>query len=210
MQTQASEIKTVEGWDSAILSLRQRKQALDERLAELRRRKGDLALEAGLGGDGAQKQLRAVNDELRKLSFEIDDLGTAIEQAAGGKSQAEQAAAEATEAGRRRQIAAGLRQYLAAVAQVDGHLEQLAIWFRKSREALDAAERSMTGPERQAVQQLRSTWGPSLACGFFGLHQYIEMGPRVTNVVHRKRLVDFSEPFVGPWLGPPSEDDGKE
>jgi chromosome segregation ATPase len=191
---------TVEGWGGVIADLAAKRQAAEENVGRLRAQKQELALEAAMGSGDAKKRLAAVNAELTRAAFEMDDLETALARAEGEKQTAGQVEAADAERQRKARIGESLKQYLAAVLEIDDALQLAATRFTAARQTLDTAESLMTAPECQPLQQLRSQWGPTLAAAHYGLGEFIELGRASAHTPHRQRLEAFTVPFVEPWL----------
>jgi hypothetical protein len=202
--------QTAEQWVGVLADLETKRQAALDHAEQLRAQKRDLALEAAMGSGEAKKQLGKINSEITRLALEGDDFDAAISQAESQLSLARQAEADAAEQERQSQIAASLELYFAEVQGIDAALASLVAQFAAAKAHLDTAEDLMTGQERTPVQQLYSTWGPTLAAAHYGLGQFIELGQSSSHIIHRAPLAKFAMSFIDRWMAEPPEEPDKE
>src|ERR1017187_3112951 len=187
-------------WEAVIADLAAKRQAARDHTERLRTQKQELALEAAMGGTDARKRLAAINAELAKLTLEADDWDSAITQAEHAKLQAERAESEAADRDRHQQIGAHLEAYLAEVREIDSGIAALVERFQSAKQALDAAEALMVGTEAAPIQQLRTTFGPTLAAAHAGLGRHGELGSASQHIRHRQPLSQFVLPFTDRWM----------
>jgi len=207
MQSVLENIETSVDWSGVLTDLTARRGHAQDRVAELKRRKQEISLESAMGSDPARKELTKINAELVKFDLEREDLASAIQRAESQKAEAQRVEAEANERQRRDKIGRLLAQHLAAVEEIDAHMEQLAIHFRTAMEFLDSAEALMAGQERVPFAQVRSAWGPTAAAGFHKLGRYIEIGWQggAGNQKHHQPLATYTVPFVERWIAGPDK-----
>lgn len=195
-------------WAEVIADLAAKRQAAREHTERLRAQKQELALEAAMGGTDAKKRLATINTELAKLSLESGDWDAAIAQAETAKVNAERAEAERAARDRHRQIGGHLEAYRAEVREIDAGLAALVERFQSAKQALDAAEALMIGTESAPIQQLRTTFGPTLAAAHAGLGRFIELGSASQHIRHRQPLSQFAAAFTDRWAKGKGESNG--
>jgi hypothetical protein len=188
------------GWAVVIAELEGKHQSAQDHLQQLRAQKHELALDASTGGEEARKRLNRVNADLAKLSLEIDDLSMAIRAAQDQKKSAEDAVSAENEKQRQQNIATSMAQCHAWSQRVDEIMRDLASAFSEVRANLNEAEILMNDRERVPVQQLRTLFGPTLACAFYGLGDFIQLGQQATYITHRQPYARFVMGLIDRWI----------
>jgi hypothetical protein len=64
---------SVDGWAAVIKDLTSKRQSLLQALEQLRAQKRDLALEASMGSDSAEKQSAKLSAEIATMSLQVDE-----------------------------------------------------------------------------------------------------------------------------------------
>jgi hypothetical protein len=195
------ENRTAAQWEEIIGNLSSRGRNADAEVVALASEGDQLSLDAELGvGDTAQRLKKLRAEQLEKLVC-ASNLQAALEAAKQRHAEALEREAAEAEKKRQEQLPAASKQLMEAARLIDDSLRALAARFAAFRQALDRLEAVASGSERQALQQVRSLFGPTLACAYHGLHEFVELGPRAGHIPHRKPLADYVQTFVAAWIG---------
>jgi chromosome segregation ATPase len=187
-------------WSEVSSDLATSKESITERINQLRTERKSHVLWSLMGNAKSKARLAEIDRELPSLERQLIDLDLAIAAAADHEREQAQNEEVIREKQRQHEIRAALTAFHEVIKRIDLELHELSGSFRTARELLDKAENQMTPQERQAFQQLRSSWGPTLAAAHHGLGDYIELGPRATHRTHRQPLETYVANFVGRWL----------
>jgi hypothetical protein len=203
-------VETPAGWATVIAELEAKHQSAMQHIEGLRAQKHELALDASMGSEDARKHLKAINAELNRLSYEVDNLNTALATARDQKKAAEDVVAAEAELARQSNIAAAMRQYYEEAGKIDDAMRLLVEHFVAARQHLDRAESFMNTQERMPLQQLRTFFGSTLAAAHFGLGEWIRLGSEAQHVTHRQPFARFALGIIDRWvLEPPTEEAAK-
>jgi uncharacterized protein YukE len=197
---QLQENRSAQDWGSVIADLAKRGNNLDAEAVALASEGDKLALDAELGIDGAAQRLKTIRADGVKKLMAANNLQVALESAKARHAEALKREAIDVEKHRRERIGENLTRYFAEVQKIDAALESLGRQFTEAKQSLDHAAEEMNGAEAAPLNQVRSTWGATLAAANCGLGAFIELGPQSSHISHRKPFAEYVAPFVEPWI----------
>ena len=190
-------------WESVIADLSVKASRYETEITELTTNRDALALDAELNINGASQKLQKLQADIASKQSASSTIHIAIEQAQSKLANARKVEAEAAEQERQRQLAMLLGEFVESVQRTDALLERLSEQFQASRARLDEAMALMTPAESAPFQQLRSQFAPTLAASYYGLGDFVQLGPLAGHIQHRQKFEQFVSGFVDRWIPKP-------
>lgn len=193
--------RSAEFWRSTITSLERQRQDAEAAIADRRRRRDELALEASMGSDAARSERARLDRELNELSAGNEEATAALRQAEQMLRAAELAENAALEQERQARLRAIAKRCVQLAGDVDAQFRLVV----DSIAAFKAEFTAMSGEE--PALNASALWRNSpytRAARVAGLGTHLDIAPAFM-ATHEQSLEAAAASDLEKWLLPPKE-----
>jgi uncharacterized protein YoxC len=170
----ATKTKTSREWEAVIENLTKKSHGYETETADLAAERDDLALDAELGTDGAQRRLQKITGEIAAKQTSMQSVRTAVSQAQRHAEEARAAEAEEEERQRQAKLSTLATKVVEHASDYTRALEEAVVAGNLVRATLRQMISYSVGAEHHALDMLLSKGNFMRAAEHAGLLEFVE------------------------------------